>query len=152
MSIAICHAGVAAPSLWTATSALKPLLQESTTENCACRPGEGVGVGGGGGTGGASSSTMVAVPVARVMVAPVALVSTTVKCSLGSLSWSGVMAIEIVLLSSPGAKVTEPLLARKSALVASTATVWKSTVTLSVAGLESVRTNVAAGPVPLPVP
>ena len=34
--------------------------------------------------GAVSSSTMVAVPVAREMVAPEALVSTTVKCSLAS--------------------------------------------------------------------
>src|SRR5947207_8805149 len=141
--MAICHPAVATPSLWTVTSALKPLLQESTTENCASSPGEGAGVGGGGVTiGDASSSMMVAVPVARVMVAPTALVSTTVKCSLGSLSWSGVMAFEIVLLCSPAAKVTEPLLLVKSALVASPATVWNSTVTVPVAGADSVSTNV----------
>ena len=45
------------------------------------------------------------------MVAPWALVSTTVNCSLGSVSVSGVIGMEIVLLCSPGAKVTVPLTA-----------------------------------------
>src|SRR3981189_1015031 len=160
MPIAICQAAVA-PSLGTVTSALKPPLQVSVAANWPLRlleAGGGV-VGGttggvtGGVTGGGSSSTMVAVPVARVMVAPWALLSTTVKCSFGSLTVSAVIGMAIVLLCSPVAKVTEPLLAGESVpLVAAPATVWKSTVTVPVAGAESVSTKVAAFPVAEPVP
>src|SRR4051794_13186334 len=102
MSISICHVAVAAAaSLCTVTSALKPPLQESVAVNWPCRPPEERGgwviggvVGGGvtdGPTGAVSSSMIVAVPVARVIVAPTALVSTTVKCSFGSLIVSGVI-------------------------------------------------------------
>ena len=56
-----------------------------------------------------SSSTIMAVAVARAIVAPCALVSTRLKCSLASSSVSGVIGIEIVLVCSPAAKVMEPL-------------------------------------------
>src|SRR5258708_4795156 len=153
ISIAICQVA-AAPSLCTVTSALKPPLQVSVAAKWPLRSPEeadGVVTGGvtGGGTGAASSSTMVAVPVARVMVAPATLLSTTVKCSFGSLTVSAVIGIEIVLFCSPGAKMTEPLMVVKSApLVASPATVWKSTVTAAVVGAESVSKKLAALPVP----
>ena len=66
---------------------------------------------------------------------------------------SAVIGMAIVLLCSPAAKVTEPLLAVKSLpLVASPATVWKSTVTAAVAGAESVSTKLAVFPVADPVP
>ena len=103
----------------------------------------------------ASSSTMVAVPVARVSVAPTALLSTTAKCSFASLSSSAVIGMEIVLVCSPTAKVTEPDRAVKSEPPASPATVLKSTVTVSVAGLDKVRTKTASlpvAPVPPPLP
>ena len=66
---------------------------------------------------------MVAVPVPLVMVAPTASVSTTVKCSLGSLSASAVTGIEMVWVCWPAAKVTEPLVGVKSLESASPATV-----------------------------
>ena len=74
--------------------------------------------------GAVSSSTMVPTPVPSAMVALCGLLSTTVNCSLPSTSVSGVMAMVMVLLVSPGAKVTVPLAPVKSALPAVPATVW----------------------------
>src|ERR1051325_2738676 len=94
ISIAICQVA-AAPSLRTVTSPLKPPLQVSVATNLPLKsPAETDGGGAGGvvgGGGGASSSTMVAVPVARVTAAPAALLSTTLKCSFGSLTVSAVI-------------------------------------------------------------
>src|SRR5260370_14898111 len=103
MSIAICQAA-AAPPLWTVTSALKPPLQESVAANWPLRSLEAGGgvVGGitggvtGGVTGGGSSSTMVAVPVARGAVAPWALLSTRVNCSVRSFTVAAVTGVGIV--------------------------------------------------------
>ena len=56
-----------------------------------------------------SSSTMVPTPVPSAMVALCGLLSTTLNCSLPSTSVSGAMAMVMVLLVSPAAKVTVPL-------------------------------------------
>src|SRR5262249_49804151 len=129
MSISICQPLTAAPSFLTATLPWKPLFQLSTVVNWPSMPVEGgvagggsgtVGGGGGGGVGAGVGagvpSMMVAVPVARASVAPCALVSTTVNCSLGSLSESDVMGMAIVWLCWPGAKVSVPLVGVKSPL------------------------------------
>ena len=131
VSILTCQPVTAAvPSFSRVTLPLKPPDQELTMANMASRspePEEGV-VGSVGGVGvvgvvvvvvAVSSSTMVPVPVARVIVAPTALLSTTPKCSLPSTSLSGLISIVIVLLCSPTAKVTWPLLAMKSEAPAS---------------------------------
>ena len=68
--------------------------------------------------GAVSSLTMVPTPVPSAMVALCGLLSTTLNCSLPSTSVSGVMAMLIVLLVSPGAKVTVPLMPVKSTLPA----------------------------------
>ena len=71
-----------------------------------------------------SSSTMVPTPVPSAMVALCGLLSTTLNCSLPSTSVSGAMAMVMVLLVSPAAKVTVPLMPVKSALPAVPDTVW----------------------------
>src|SRR4051812_24139733 len=137
ISISIRHVLRAAPLLRILTSAVNPLLQVSVAANSACKPVAEVGISAAAGAStaalsavaaGASSSVIVAVPVPRAMMAPLALVSTTVNCSFGSSILSGVTGIAIVLVCSPGTKLTEPLVGVKSALVAVPATVWKFTV------------------------
>ena len=123
VSILICQPVTSlVPSFSSVTLPLKPPDQEFAIANTASTSPElagGVGVGVVGVVGAVSSLTMVPVPVAREMVAPTALVSTTPKCSLPSTSLSEVISIVIVLLCSPTAKVTWPLLAMKSAAPAS---------------------------------
>ena len=105
ISIAICQAVVAAPLLWTVTPPLKPVLQESLTENWPCRSPEA--------SGGVALSSLVIVPAPTpsASVAPVGLESTTVKPSLASTTASPIAVTWMVFVVSPAAKVSVPDLA-----------------------------------------